>query len=86
MKSTDHILSGLPDCDDVLRRLANALRMPATCRKRACRRAVRCQGGYGPPCYFAHRSFFADAVRDRMHEVREYWAKQRQDIEAILRQ
>jgi hypothetical protein len=38
MKSTDHILSGLPDCDDVLRRLANALQMPATCRKRACRR------------------------------------------------
>jgi hypothetical protein len=42
-------LPNLPDCDDTLRRLADVLLVPETCRKRACRKAMRCQGGYGRP-------------------------------------
>ena len=79
------ILSAVPDTDDVLRRLADLIRMPETCRRRACTRALRCRGGYGPPCYFAGRESFAEAVRERMHEVRDHWDRQRRSLEALLR-
>ncbi|MGO4571690.1 hypothetical protein [Microvirga sp. 2TAF3] len=85
MNRTQQILSKLPDCDDALRRLADVLKVPATCRKRACRREGNCQGGYGPPCYFEHRDLFAEAVRERMHEYRDYWSGQREGMRAILR-
>ena len=43
MSRVRHYLSTLPDCDDALRRLADVLQVPATCRKSACRRAERCR-------------------------------------------
>ncbi|MBF9232578.1 hypothetical protein [Microvirga alba] len=85
MNRSQHILSKFPDCDDALRRLADVLKAPATCRKRACRRDGSCQGGFGPPCYFEHRQFFADALRERMQEYRDYWTEQREGLRAILR-
>jgi hypothetical protein len=85
MSRAQAFLSKLPDCDDALRRLADVLQVPATCRRRACRRERRCEGGYGPPCYFERRKFFADAVLEQMHEYRHYWAEQRASIEAVLR-
>jgi hypothetical protein len=85
MSRVRHYLSKLPDCDDALRRLADVLQVPATCRNHVCRRTERCQGGYGPPCYFERRKFFADAVLDDMHEYRERWAERRRNIEALFR-
>ncbi|PVE23519.1 hypothetical protein DC522_15355 [Microvirga sp. KLBC 81] len=85
MSRVRHYLSTLPDCDDALRRLADVLDVPATCRKHACRRAERCQGGYGPPCYFERRKFFADAVLDAMPEYRTRWAERRRSIAALFR-
>lgn len=66
------LLSRMPDADDTLRRLADVIQVPATCRRRACRNEARCQGGYGPPCYYENRKRFADAVLDEMHEHREF--------------
>ncbi|MGO4705514.1 hypothetical protein AB4072_07035 [Microvirga sp. 2MCAF38] len=57
MSRVQATLSKLPDCDDTLRRLADILGVPSTCRKRACRIEGTCQGGYGPPCFFARREF-----------------------------
>jgi hypothetical protein len=85
MNRTEHVLSKIPNCDDALRRLADVLKVPAGCRKRACRREGCCQGGYGPPCYFEKREFFADALRERMYEYRDYWTEQREGIRAIMR-
>ena len=64
------ILACLPDADDALRRLADAIQAPEACRKRVCRAAHRCQGGFGPPCFLADRGRFADAVREEMDEHR----------------
>ena len=75
----------MPDCDDALRRLADVLRMPETCRRRGCREAGGCQGGYGPPCYFEHRAFFAEAFGEHMHEYRQLWAAHRDTVRAALR-
>jgi hypothetical protein len=85
MSRARQYLSTLPDCDDALRRLADVLHVPATCRKRGCRKAERCQGGYGPPCYFDRRKFFADAVLDDMHAYRTDWDARRRSIEAMFR-
>ncbi len=79
------ILSRMPDADDALRRLADVIQVPETCRKRACRSHGRCQGGYGPPCYFENRKRFADAVLEDMHQHREFWVAQRASCEAALR-
>jgi hypothetical protein len=79
------ILSRMPDADDALRRLADVIQVPETCRKRACRSHGRCQGGYGPPCYFENRKRFADAVLEDMHQHREFWVSQRASCEAALR-
>lgn len=76
----------LPDCDDALRRLADVLQIPLTCRKRRCRRESLCQGGYGPPCYFENREAFTDGVREQMQEYREYWDRQRATLKAALHQ
>jgi hypothetical protein len=43
----------------------------STCR---CRDR-RCQGGYGPPCFFERRTFSADVLCDDMHDYRESWAE-----------
>ena len=86
MNRTDRLLSRLPEPDDVLRRLADVLRAHETCRKRACRRDESCQGGYGPPCYFEKREFFAEAVGGRMDEHRDRWAAPRASVRASLRQ
>lgn len=83
MKRTEYVLSKLPDCDDALRRLANVLMVPQTCRKRACR-DNRCQGGYGPPCYFERREFFAQALLDGMEEYREQWDELRAEVRTSL--
>lgn len=85
-RRTDRILSQLPDPDDALRRLADVLRVPETCRKRACRTEGSCQGGFGPPCYFEKRALFTEAVGERMHEYRERWAATRATLRASLRQ
>lgn len=85
MSRGHHLLSRLPDADDALRRLADVLQVPFSCRRRACRRERRCQGGYGPPCYFERRTEFADAVRERMEAHRDYWEQQRESIAAVLR-
>ena len=79
------ILARMPDADDVLRRLADVIQVPQTCRRRACRNEGRCQGGYGPPCYFENRKRFADAVLEEMEEHRERWNAQRDSLEALLR-
>jgi hypothetical protein len=80
------ILARMPDADDVLRRLADVIQVPQTCRRRMCRNQGRCQGGYGPPCYFEDRKRFADAVLEDMHGYREFWIAQRTSFEAVLRQ
>ncbi len=85
MSRVRHYLSTLPDCDDALRRLADVLQVHATCRKRTCRREERCQGGYGPPCYFDRRKFFADAVLDDMHTYRQRCDERRRSVEALFR-
>ena len=75
----------LPDADDALRRLSDVIQVPLACRKRACRAARRCQGGHGPPCFFANRKHFADALMEEMQDHREYWNHRRAEWEAILR-
>ena len=82
---TERVLFKLPDCDDTLRRLADVLRVPPECRRRACRREGSCQGGYGPSCFFEKREFFADAPRDNMHDYRQLWTEQRAMLRASLR-
>ena len=79
------ILDRMPDADDALRRLADAIQVPSTCRRRRCREQGRCQGGYGPPCYFENRKRFADAVLEDMHQHRAYWDEHRAGWEADLR-
>ena len=79
------ILSRMPDADDVLRRLADVIQVPSTCRRRKCRNQGCCQGSYGPPCYFEDRKRFADAVLEDMHQHREFWISQRTSFEAVLR-
>jgi hypothetical protein len=66
-----------PDCDDTLRRLADVLQLPLTCRQKRCRREGCCQGGFGPPCYFEQHEDFVTGVREQMQEYRNYWANQR---------
>ncbi|MGO4386145.1 hypothetical protein AB4Y85_01270 [Microvirga sp. 2YAF29] len=80
------ILSRQPDCDDTLRRLADVLQVAPGCRKRACRTEGRCQGGFGPPCFFERREFFSDALRDNMQEYRIRCAAQRETVRSMLRQ
>lgn len=74
-----------PDCDDTLRRLADVLQIPLTCRRKSCRREGECQGGYGPPCYFEHHGVFVEGVRAQMQEYREYWGQQRKAVPSALR-
>jgi hypothetical protein len=85
MSRVEAVLSKLPDCDDALRRLSDVLQVPSECRKRACRREGSCQGGYGPPCFFERREFFSEALRERMHEYRHYWDRQRETMRAALK-
>lgn len=80
------LLSRMPDADDALRRLADVIQAPATCRKRMCRNERRCQGGFGPPCYLEDRKRFADAVLEEMHEHREFWIDRRASFETALRE
>jgi hypothetical protein len=82
MKRFHPILSELPDCDDTLRRLADVLQVPLTCRRSRCRRTDSCQGGYGPPCYRESRRAFVDGVREQMQEYREYWHDRYRTIQA----
>jgi hypothetical protein len=86
MKRYHPVLSELPDCDDTLRRLADVLQVPHTCRKSRCRRTGQCQGGYGPPCYLECRRVFVDGVREQMQEYREFWHQRHQAIKAEERQ
>jgi hypothetical protein len=85
MSRIERVLSKLPDCEEALRRLADVLQMPAACRKRACRREGRCQGGYGPPWYFEKRDVFADSIREGMRDHRDYWDRQRESLRTLLR-
>ncbi|MCB8820443.1 hypothetical protein [Microvirga rosea] len=85
MSRVQRILAHLPDADDALRRLADVIQIPETCRRRTCRTQRRCRGGYGPPCYFENRQRFADAVLEEMDDHREVWLKERTTIAALLR-
>jgi len=76
---------GYPDCDDTLRRLADVLQIPLTCRQSRCQRRGECQGGYGPPCYFENHRDFVAGVREQMQEYREYWDRQRRTMRALSR-
>jgi hypothetical protein len=82
MKRFHPTLSELPDCDDTLRRLADVLQVPLTCRRTRCRRTGQCQGGFGPPCYRECRRAFVDGVREQMQEYREYWHDRYRTIQA----
>ncbi|MGO4386377.1 hypothetical protein AB4Y85_02475 [Microvirga sp. 2YAF29] len=73
-----------PDCDDTLRRLANVLQIPLTCRRQRCRRGGQCEGGYGPPCYFENHRDFVAGVREQMPEYRDYWSTKRQEMQEGL--
>jgi hypothetical protein len=84
MAHSSRILSRLPDCDDTLRRLADVLQIPITCRRRICRRKGVCQGGYGPPCYFDQKPAFTQGVHEHMQEYREFWKTRRDSIVANL--
>ena len=75
----------LPDCDDALRRLADVLQIPLTCRKTRCRHEGFCQGGFGPPCYFENHGEFVAGVREQMQEYREYWGAKRRSAKAGVR-
>ncbi|WP_445503144.1 hypothetical protein [Microvirga sp. G4-2] len=79
------MLHALPDCDDVLRRLADVLQIPLTCRNARCRRKGLCQGGYGPPCYFESRQDFVKGVGEQMQEYRAFWHERRETLKASLR-
>ncbi|WP_201836937.1 hypothetical protein [Microvirga zambiensis] len=79
------VLAEMPDADDALRRLADVIRVPQTCRRRMCRNEGRCQGGSGPPCYYENRKRFSDAVLEEMHDHREFWIGQRAGVEIVLR-
>ena len=77
-------LPNLPDCDDTLRRLSDLLLMPETCRRTACRKAMRCQGGYGPPCFLEHHRVFARSLLMEMGYYRNHWDMERDRIETAL--
>jgi hypothetical protein len=85
MSRAEYPLPTFPDCDDTLRRLADVLQIPLTCRRKGCRREGRCQGGYGPPCYFENHQDFVAGVREQMPEYREYWGTRRRAAKAALR-
>jgi hypothetical protein len=84
MRRTRPFLPNLPDCDDTLRRLSDVLMFPETCRKIACRKAMRCQGGYGPPCFLEHHRIFARALLEQIGHCRDHWDRERDRIEAAL--
>lgn len=86
MPRNSRLFSRLPDCDDTLRRLADLLQIPYTCRRRKCRRTVQCQGGYGPPCYFEQRITFTERVHEHMQEYRAFWKAQRETVVSNLRE
>lgn len=73
-------LSKLPDCDDALRRLSDVLTIPLRCRRRACRREGACQGGFGPPCFFEHRTFIVDTLHENLEPYRDYWRERRSEF------
>ena len=86
MNSVRALFPELPDCDDTLRRLADVLQIPLTCRRAGCRRKGQCQGGFGPPCFLEQRRDFVSGVRDRMQEYREYWHQRGRTLQAALRE
>lgn len=80
MIRNNRLFSQLPDCDDALRRLADVLQIPLTCRRRICRRTGACRGGYGPPCYFEQKDEFTLGIHAHMEEYREFWNARREEI------
>ena len=70
-------LHGIADPSDLMRQLSDLFCLPFGCRRRACRRAERCQGGEGPPCFHEHREFFAEAMRAGLRDIRRFWKRQR---------
>ena len=70
-------LDGIADLDDLLRQLADLCTTAPFCRRKACRRADRCQGGKGPPCMYQWRKLFAAVMQDGLRDVRRFWRRQR---------
>jgi hypothetical protein len=58
-----------------VRQLSNVIDDPVLCRKRACRRAERCQGGYGPA--LPRRRPRSSHMRNGLREMRRFWKRQR---------
>ncbi|HEX8166546.1 MAG TPA: hypothetical protein VF601_12250 [Beijerinckiaceae bacterium] len=70
-------LDGIADPSDLMRQLSDLFVWAPGCRRRACRRAERCQGGEGPPCFDENRGFFAEAMTAGLRETRRFWKRQR---------
>jgi hypothetical protein len=68
---------GLADIDDVMRQLSDLAVFAPLCRRRACNRAGRCQGGYGPPCLFEAPEVFIAHIKGGTREMRRFWKRQR---------
>jgi hypothetical protein len=67
----------LPELDEVLRQLSSLLELPLDCRRIACRRSARCQGGEGPPCFYRKREFIAKCIQSGLRDTRRFWKRQR---------
>jgi hypothetical protein len=72
-----HSLEGLADIDDLMRQLSDFITFPLLCRRAACRRAWRCQGGAGPPCLHECPGVFAANMQNGLRDARRFWKRQR---------
>ena len=70
-------LEGIADPSDLMRQLSDLFVLAFGCRRKACRRAGRCQGGDGPPCFHEYRELFAEAMTAGLRENRRFWKRQR---------
>ena len=70
-------LEGIADPSDLMRQLSDLFELAFGCRRKACRRAGRCQGGDGPPCFHADRELFVEAVTAGLRDIRRFWKRQR---------
>jgi hypothetical protein len=70
-------LEGLCEVDEVMRQLCDLLELPLDCPRRACRRAGRCQGGDGPPCFYRKRRYIAGCIETGLRDTRRFWKRQR---------
>jgi hypothetical protein len=70
-------LDGIADPSDLMRQLSDLFVLAPGCRRKACRRAERCRGGDGPPCFHHDRELFVEAMQGGLREIRRFWRRQR---------